>query len=105
MNKLKEVTEKICELLKGGELDPMRVIERAWNSDIARPIREAELLMALSNAPIEHTYAIHEEGDFLAYDKGCNGWDYDNGTCWTLGKPLSEQPQETINFLHQILIN
>lgn len=34
--KLTAVTNKICELLKGSELDPMRKTDRGWSTDKLR---------------------------------------------------------------------
>lgn len=36
--KLTAVTNKICELLKGSSLDPMRKTDRAWSVDLPHPI-------------------------------------------------------------------
>lgn len=83
-NKLKEVTEKIYSLLKCSELDP---------------IREADVLMALKSGT-QQDYLIG--GDCRIYES--HYYEIDMGCCeWVLGSTLSEQSEETIDFLHEIL--
>lgn len=142
MSKLKEVTERICELLKGTELDPMVlkagcVIEQdgdkgavlnltinrrsqpsymCFNNDIystpfhvrtdllfsiiGSPIRLDEVLMALK------TLLLRPVLDGLAklfHDNDGNKALLGLMSLWQLGKPLSDQSENTINFLHTIL--
>jgi hypothetical protein len=100
MERLKEVTEKICELLKDSELNPTKLT--SWSGYMTIPIREAEVLMALGESKNPNFYtAIDYSGNFI--ENYCG--EYENSPhSWTLGKPLSEQSEETIEFLHQILV-
>jgi hypothetical protein len=115
MNKLKEVTEKICELLEGTDLHPLKpiVFDPMFDDPIGscpielekeiKPIREGELLMSFKKIEKNRTeYAIDHNGDFLTIDKNC---EIECPNCnWQLGKPLHEQSKETIEFLHEILM-
>jgi len=103
MERLKEVTEKICELLKGSELEFTMCdkLSTDFNGNLFRPIREAEILMALyfdinifkSKTYITACDVLHTETISRKYN-----------IPWQLGKPLSEQSKETIEFLHKILV-
>lgn len=139
MDKLKKVTNKICELLKGTELNPMVLkngckIETFHNGRgvivydygvslcalsyhnmktssiktfeiqkiIGSPIRESEVLMALGD-----TYAIDGDGIFMKlgeYDTKSDGFVYTNlSEPWQLGKHISSQSHEVIEFLYNVL--
>jgi hypothetical protein len=100
-NKLEEVTEKICELLKFTKDDYRICVSDAGNSDFMfstelKPIREADVLDALSRIKSHYNWAIWDY-DYLENSDG------DSGCCWHIGWCLSEQSEETITFLHEIL--
>lgn len=94
MSKLQEVTERIWILLMDTELATGCIyIESSLIP--CNKIREAEVLAALCT--LSDTYRIYGNGDIV--------WGYDDyGPKWQLGKPISEQSEETINFLHEILV-
>ena len=94
MNKLQVVTDKICELLKGTELDPIHYDTVNLNHG---PIQEAEVLTALNK--LESTVEILNCGAIVDLD------DHDVVPCgaWLLGKTLVDQSPETIDFLFTVL--
>jgi hypothetical protein len=102
MNKLKEVTEKICELLRNTEFEANMCGEVGGDCN---PIREAEVLMALDKmgTQADTVFAMDSDGEFLK-DRWCECDYVGTGTTWHLGKPLHEQSKETIEFLHEILM-
>lgn len=140
--KLTAVTNKICELLKGTELDPMvlkigcyvgcnefprfkvssysekyvygitdsgeyaSMISRQLGSFkiIGSPIREAEVLAALREAPLCNEYALDEDGYFLKREY--EGWVCvsDDHEKWYLGKHLDHpENKPAVEFLFNVL--
>ncbi len=102
MNKLQIVIDKICELLKGTELDPM--YQNSMGGWMRKPIREAEVLMALEKEAVTEGYwCIITDGEI--YNPA--GFDYpddsDDSPHWQLGRALSDQSPETIEFLFNCL--
>ncbi len=97
MSKLKEVTERICELLH------MTALEMPHHLSIdicSKSIRLDEVLMALK------TLLLRPDLDGLAklfHDNDGNKALLGLLSLWQLGKPLSDQSENTINFLHTIL--
>ena len=69
---------------------------------IGSPIRESEVLMALGD-----TYAIDGDGIFMKlgeYDTKSDGFVYTNlSEPWQLGKHISSQSHEVIEFLYNVL--
>lgn len=100
MNKLQKVTDKICELLKGTELDQLETCEVLMGGTRFATIREAEVLMALGGL-----YTI--DGGGCIYEYCDNRGDNETYACldveWNLGKPLQDQSPETIEFLFNVL--
>lgn len=77
---------------------------------LGSPIKEAELFVALQilcdshedwhyELDIELFGINHRHIEIARSVKESNKWDWEK---WVLGKSLNEQPEETINFLHQI---
>lgn len=73
---------------------------------LGRPITLEDVLRALKESKREWIYAIDCYGNLLEYNPE-EGWEVEvheyNLFKWHLGKPLSEQSQETITFLHSLL--
>lgn len=109
MTTLQEVTEKICKLLEKTDLHPIRpvVFDPMFDDPIGacpielekeiKPIREAEILAVLRNFK-------HFEQEYYMTAFGIETYKMGVVALWQLGKPLSEQSKETINFLHKILV-
>ena len=89
-NMRKEVEKRICELLKGTELDPMLHMQYE-----VTPIREAEVLDALEFHDWKLGLMISSSGVI------CNM--HECFAEWQLGKTLQEQSDETIQFLYLVL--
>ena len=93
-NKIKAITNKVCELLKGTDLDPNRINNCCKFDMIRINIGLVDILAAMS---ILGFYQCNREGNFtliISFDL------FD--LYWILDKPLTEQPEETINFLFEI---
>ena len=108
--KLTAVTNKICELLKGSSLDPIKECSVKSQYEgvelthkgvkITSPIREAEVLAALDK--LNHGDAFIDMSGYLYYvtsDPHC-----EDSVLIKLGQPLSNQPTEVIEFLFNILV-
>lgn len=95
--KLNAVTNKICELLKGTDLDP--AIRHYGQSVGFASIREAEVLAALDK--LNWGDAFIDMSGWLYYvtsNPHC-----ENSVLIKLGQPLSSQPTEVIEFLFDVL--
>lgn len=144
--KLTVVTNKICELLKGSDLDPMELkagcIIRPYQANcdyqiymmssgyfhifatkqfkcgtknetvkypvsspydiIGSPIREAEVLAALNRVSKYDCDWMLDGDGYFNYSDQDGGIEY-SAKRWQLGKPLSNQPKEVIDFLFNVL--
>jgi len=89
MNHLKELTEKIYNLLP-----ELKVSDKHYKS-----IGLAEVLRCLLKCPILHVLAIDEEGEFIHLE---NGYFSTSDIYYDLKTPLlKDQSEEVINFLNE----
>lgn len=104
--KLTAVINKICELLNGSSLDPMRNTDRTWGMDLPHPIREAEVLAALCGIKTDYGnfgYSMDTYGSIFWIEEHATELTTHEGCEWILGQPLSSQPTEVIDFLFNVL--
>ena len=64
-----------------------------------RPITLEDVLRANYGNPLELSI---DDGGWV-WTRPLNDWESNGDIRWNLGKPLSEQSPETLNFLHKLL--
>ncbi len=107
MSKLKELKDRIYELLSPEDFqNGFTYVDGAYVP--CNSIREAQILKALDgvvNPDHQHLgFSMDTDGLIFWTEEHATELTIHGGCEWTLGKPLDEQPEEVINFLHVILI-
>ena len=104
MDKLQSVREKIIKAVP--EIKKYNVYETCKRQvlfDGGRVIKERGITLEDVLITLGEKYAITGDGMFLERQYGTSTYDCAGFPIWKMGKPLSEQSEELINFLDDLL--
>ena len=69
---------------------------------IGRPITLDDVLRAIENSENSRRFMLETDGEIMYYSGGEPRFFFE--ARWKLGSPLQDQPEETIDFLHSLIV-